>query len=95
MELPCGIFVFVFHFIISLNVLHLSLKNNINLPIASGRPTASITTFGLIRIGLNALQSLISVETTEVNLTLLYPRMENVLHLEKSIVPFNVSSNEI
>jgi hypothetical protein len=38
---------------------------------------------------------LISVETTEVNLTLLYPRIENVLHLEKSIVPFNVSSNEI
>jgi hypothetical protein len=64
-------FCFCFYHIFKRSTLDLK-KNNINLPIASGRPTASITTFGLIRIGLNALQSLISVETTEVNLTLLY-----------------------
>ena len=65
------------------------------LPSTFGSPTASMTILGFISRGLNDWQAIISSDTTAYSLTLSYPLTENLLHFEKSIVPFNTTSNDI
>lgn len=77
-------------------ILFLFEQIHVYVPLSGyGVPTASITVFGLIKIGSKAPQSLICKETIEYSFILLKPRMVSPRHFEKSNCPFKSRVNDI